>query len=358
MTDGVTGAKCEGPHISGHPHARPINLIIREYRSKNIKYISVFCSLVVFYSYKKGSEKMKITKLEEPLYIDPKKIVRLTEMGNITEIMYSETRSKGGYITKLDNEYYCDNRTGEVKEFQHIENRSQDLQNVAKSLKRLRDLLNANITDVSCCRWLTFTYADNMTDPKKLAFDFKNCVKRLRDIFGKFEYITAAEPQGRGAWHLHCVFIFSGKAPYMANDVVANAWKKGFVTVKRLDDVDNVGAYLTAYLGDMELSEVTDPKSLINNKGIKEVEYTDENGKKAVKKYIKGARLCMYPPKFNIYRKSKGIKEPTISLVPYEIAKEKASSAKLTFSKTVALEDEETDFKNNLQYEYYNSIRK
>lgn len=301
---------------------------------------------------------MKIERLDEPITIDPNKIVRLTEMGNITEIMYSETRSRGGYITKLDNDHYIDNRTGEVLEFSHMENRSQDLANVAKSLKRLRDLLNANITDVTHCRWLTFTYAENMTDPKKLRKDNEHCIKRLRDIFGQFEYITAAEPQGRGAWHLHSVFIFKDKAPFMPNEVVAQCWKKGFVTVKRLDDVDNVGAYLTAYLGDMELSEAVESNCPINHiKGIKEVEYTDENGIKQTKKYIKGARLYMYPPKFNIYRKSKGIIEPTVSLVSYEEAKEKVSSAKLTFSKTVALEDEEKDFKNTLQYEYYNSIR-
>ncbi len=302
---------------------------------------------------------MKIEKIEEPISIDPREIVRLTEMGNITEIMYSKTRSHGGYITKLDSDHYADNKTGEVKEFKHIKNRSQDLQNVAKSLKKFRDLLNANITDVTHCRWLTFTYAENMQDPKKLRYDSGHCIERLRKKFGHFEYLTCAEPQGRGAWHLHAVFIFSDKAPYMPNDVVADCWKKGFVTVKKLDNVDNVGAYLTAYLGDMELSEALESDFPIDHtKGIKEVEYTDENGKKQTKKYIKGARLYMYPPKFNIYRKSKGIVDPTVSLVPYEVARKKASSAQLTFSKTVALEDEEKDFKNTLQYEYYNSIRK
>lgn len=302
---------------------------------------------------------MKIERLEEQIFIDPSKIVRLTEMGNITEIMYSEKRSLGGYITKIDADHYVDNRTGELFEFMHIENRSQDLASVAKSLKRLRDLLNANITDVSHCRWVTLTYAENMTDPKKLQYDFKNFNDRCRKIYGHYEYITAAEPQGRGAWHLHCVFIFQGKAPYMENAVVRDCWKKGFVTVKRLDDVDNVGAYLTAYLGDMELTEAREAGVSVSAcKGIKEVEYEDENGTKQTKKYIKGARLHMYPPKFNLYRKSKGIVEPTVSLVSYETAKEKASSAKLTFSKSIRLCDEESDFQNTLQYEYYNSIRK
>ena len=99
--------------------------------------------------------------------------------------------------------------------------------------------------------------------------DFRHFNTRCREIFGHYEYITAAEPQGRGAWHLHCVFIFAGKAPYMENAVVRDCWKQGFVTVKRLDDVDNVGAYLTAYLGDMELSEASKADMAVSySKGI------------------------------------------------------------------------------------------
>lgn len=302
---------------------------------------------------------MEITKIENPISILDSSIVRLKECGNVTEIMYSEKRSKGGYITKLDKDHYCDNRTGEVFDFKHLENRAQDLSNVAKSLAQGRDLLNTNITDVSFCRWVTLTYAENMTDPAKLAFDFKNFNKRCRSIFGNYDYITAAEPQARGAWHLHCVFIFEQKAPYMENKIVADCWKQGFVTVKRLDDVDNVGAYLTAYLGDMELLEAQQANIYVNpNKELKTVDYEDENGNKQTKRYVKGARLKMYPPGFHIFRWSKGIKKPAVSLTSYKQAKEKASSAKLTFTKTIALEDPEKDFKNNLQYEYYNSIRK
>lgn len=302
---------------------------------------------------------MEIKKLDTPIIVPDDAIVRLKEMGNITEIMFSETRSKGGYITKIDKDFYCDNRTGEVKEFNHIENRSQDTSNVAKSLAQGRDILNTNITDVSFCRWVTLTYAENMTDPKKLLKDFRDFNKRCRSVFGHYEYITAAEPQGRGAWHLHCVFIFDHKAPYMANDLVVKCWKQGYVTVKKLDDVDNVGAYLTAYLGDMELSEASESGVYINpHREVKEIEFKDENGKTQKKKYIKGARLCMYPPGFHIFRWSKGIKKPNVSNVDYKTAKEKASSAKLTFTKTVVLEDDEKDFKNTLNYEYYNNIRK
>lgn len=308
---------------------------------------------------RRGKERRqtKTERLKERIEIDPEHLVRLTEAGNITEIMYSEKRSRGGYIAKLDKDSYMDKRTGEIKEFEHIENRSQDLDNVAKTLKRLRDLLNANITDTSKCRWVTLTYKENMTEPQKLRIDAENCIKRLREKYSSFEYITAAEPQGRGAWHLHCVFIFPDKAPYMANETVAQAWKKGFVTVKSLDSVDNVGAYLTAYLGDMELTDTQGMEMPESVKGIKEITYKDSNGETQTKRYIKGARLCMYPPKFNIYRKSKGIKEPTVTVVPYQDAKQKVCSAKQTFQKTVALEDTDKGYQNVLQYEYYNSTR-
>lgn len=162
--------------------------------------------------------------------------------------------------------------------------------------------MNVNITDVFCCCWVTLTYVDNMIDSKKLMCDFWYFNTCCREIFGHYEYIIAAEPQGRGAWHLYCVFIFAGKAPYMENVVVCDCWKQGFVTVKRFDDVDNVGAYLTAYLGDMELAEAFKADMVVSYfKGIKEVEYEDENGVKQTKKYIKGAWFCMYPSGFHIF---------------------------------------------------------
>lgn len=84
---------------------------------------------------------MEIKKLDSPVSISDSALVRLKEMGNITEIMYSEKRSRGGYITKIDKDHYVDNRTGELFEFKHLENRAQDLANVAKSLAQGRDIL-------------------------------------------------------------------------------------------------------------------------------------------------------------------------------------------------------------------------
>lgn len=76
---------------------------------------------------------MEIKKLDSFVSISDFFFVRFKEMGNIMEIMYFEKRFCGGYIIKIDKDYYVDNCTGELFEFKYLENRVQDLVNVAKS---------------------------------------------------------------------------------------------------------------------------------------------------------------------------------------------------------------------------------
>ncbi|MGN1118578.1 MAG: hypothetical protein ACI4RU_08185 [Acutalibacteraceae bacterium] len=317
---------------------------------------------------------MNIEKLENNCRPSGRDVVRVKCTGNVTELMWIEKRNNKMYIRKVDSDHYIDLReepnpeTGEpiLHKFHRIENRAQNKSGVAKSLALGRDLLNTNVTDVTCCRWVTLTYADNMTDPKRLYEDFKNFNKRLRYKLGeKYEYIVAMEPQGRGAWHAHVVMIFSHKAPFIPNHELAEIWGHGFVTIKRLDDVDNVGAYLTAYLGDIDLQEAIDIGQVnlpngcsadnISGDGIKEVEI-DVDGEKIKKKYIKGGRLHMYPPKFNIFRYSRGIKKPVIELMSSDKAEKKVSADTLTFEKTLRITNGD-NFESLLNYRYYNSKR-
>ena len=283
--------------------------------------------------------------------------VRVKEMGNVIELMYSERTNHQIFIKKISDSEYIDLRTGEVLECNRIENRAGNLNSVRQSLGRLRDLLNTNITDVSKCRWVTLTYAENMTDPKKLYEDFKKFNMRMRYKGYKYEYIVCMEPQGRGAWHAHLVMIFDDIAPYIPNDEMASIWGHGFTTTKKLEDVDNVGAYLTAYLGDMDISEFKNLSEDEQNKmrvfGIKEVEVDGVS-----KSILKGARLHMYPPKFNLYRASRGIKKPIVSYENEIEAQKKVSAATLTFEKTIELSDKDSQFNNTINYRHYNLIRK
>lgn len=261
---------------------------------------------------------LKIKTLEEHSRPKDHEEIRVKEMGNVIELMHSERKNYEIFIKKISDDEYIDLRTGEVKQCNKIDNRAGNLNSVRQSLGRLRDLLNTNITDVSKCRWVTLTYAENMTDPKRLYEDFKKFNMRMRYKGFKYEYIVCMEPQGRGAWHAHLVMIFDDKAPYIDNKFMADTWGHGFTTTKKLEDVDNVGAYLTAYLGDMDMLEFQNLSEEEQNGmkifGIKEVEVDGVS-----KSILKGARLHMYPPKFNLYRASRGIKKPVVS---YETEKE------------------------------------
>lgn len=296
---------------------------------------------------------MKIEKRQKVPTIDDNAIVRAKRAGNITEIMCRKNQgTKEPCTIKVSKDLYLDKRNGELIEVNHIENRSQDMLSVSRSLALGRDMINANVTDTSKCRWVTLTYAENMRNAKKLMNDFKNLNKKLREKYGNHEYITAAEPQGRGAWHLHCVFIYPDKAPFIPNEDLAKMWGKGFVKIKKLDNVDNVGAYLTAYLGDMELPE--DEKIEVPEARLKEVEI-EEDGKKKTKRFIKGARLNMYPPGFHIFRYSRGCKKPEITHETYFEAKKKVCSHKQTFKKAIDISIEDKGFSDTLVYEYYNA---
>jgi hypothetical protein len=262
-------------------------------------------------------------------------------------------------IQKLDRNTYAVLDTGEIKEFEHGTTRADNLTSVAKSLKRLRELLNTNVIDSAKVRWITLTYKANMMDERRLYTDFKKFNMRLRRCLSKnnlplYEYIVSMEPQGRGAWHAHLILIFTGKAPFIPNDTLSKLWKHGFTRIQSLDNVDNIGAYLTAYLGDMELSEAIKNGAL--NDRAKEVVTLNDQGEKQSKYYIKGARLKMYPKGFRLFRTSRGIKKPvTYETTNFE-AMQKLKSSELTFEKTIILSDENTNYYNIINYRYYKKI--
>lgn len=88
------------------------------------------------------------------------------------------------------------------------------------------------------------------------------------------------------------------------------------------------------------------------------IENTDENGKKTKKAIVKGARLHLYPPKFNIYRCSRGIKKPDVSYMPYSKAKKVVGDLTPTFERSVEISDDETGFNNTIYTSQFNKKRK
>lgn len=293
---------------------------------------------------------------------NPNLLVKVTEMGNVVEVQYMSRRNNKQTIQMLpggDEFLVC--ATGEVKEVEHHTSRKDNRKGLYKTFSNARAVINANVTDVSKVRWCTLTYAENMTDPKRLYEDFKKFNMRFQYYcsqhgYSKPEYIVMMEPQGRGAWHAHLLYIWQDMtAPYIPNEDFRELWGHGFVRIKKLDNVDNVGAYLTAYLGDMELDEMVQQNIDLSGK-VKVVE-VDEDGKRVKKSIVKGARLDMYPANFNMLRCSRGVKRPVEELVSQEMAEKKVLGATKTFESAVKLVDSENNFESVIIREQYNRLR-
>ena len=269
-----------------------------------------------------------------------------TTAGNTVEILTMSNKPLAPPVQKIDIDHYCNTNTGEILEYLHTKSRAEGKNELRKTFKRIRDTINANCTDVSKLHWITLTYAENMTDTERLYHDYSDFWKRFKRYCSKCgypapEYITVIEPQARGAWHCHCLFIWAIDRPYIENSTFADIWGNGFVKIKGVKDCDNIGAYLSAYLGDVPLE---DGQAAPVGCEVKEV-----NGKRI----IKGGRLHMYPTGVNIIRCSRGVKKPLQELVAPEAAHiEKIKSGCQTFRSVLKLESENSNL--FIAKDYYN----
>lgn len=306
---------------------------------------------------------MNINRIDDIRPSTPDTFVTVKQCGNIIEVRYMRYKPVGCPIVKLSADTYVNKISGEIKEVQHKKSRINDKASVAQSLARLRDLINCNLENPNNALWVTLTYAENMTDTVRLYEDYRRfwqrfCYYMKKKEYPRPEYIITAEPQARRAWHLHCLFItYDQKFPFIPNADVARLWKQGFTKTQSLKGINDVGLYLTCYLGDMELTEALNA-GITKGKDIHEVEITDEQGKKQKKAVIKGARLAMYPANFKMYRTSRKIKRPIIFTTTEEKAQEIIGNAPQIYEKTISITDEAGEVKNIINYRQYNKAKK
>jgi hypothetical protein len=305
---------------------------------------------------------LKIKHVNTVDEIHNEKLVKLTDMGHIKEIMSLDKPCFSPNITKIDKDLYMINNTGEVLEYKHTENRKQNVDNLRRTFKKIRNIINYNFGGRCNELAFTLTYKENMTDNQRLYNDFKKFFMRLRYRYGNdIDYFNVVEPQGRGAWHCHVLLRFNAlERIYIPNDEISKLWGAGFVTVKAIKkDVDNLGAYLSAYLGDIELTE--ENRQVISDccpGGLKEFELKTVEVDGEQKRFIKGGRLHLYPTGMNIYRKSRGMKEPSSTYMTYSEAKKIVGSSTPNYNSMVVILDDEDNEVNRIIYEQYNLKRK
>jgi hypothetical protein len=100
-------------------------------------------------------------------------------------------------------------------------------------------------------KFLTLTFAENITDVKVANKEFKKGIKRLRYLYPDLKYLAVIEFQERGAVHYHML----AKLPFIKNSKLAEIWGNGFVKIRQISHVDDVGRYVTKYMN-KDLSDI------------------------------------------------------------------------------------------------------
>jgi len=103
--------------------------------------------------------------------------------------------------------------------------------------------------------FITFTFADNIDDPKDANPEWTKFIKRFNTFlislrYQKCKYLTVIEFQKRGAVHYHCLFF---NIPFIPNLKIkmAEIWALGFITIKSLKDINDdnhLANYISKYM--------------------------------------------------------------------------------------------------------------
>lgn len=297
----------------------------------------------------------------ESSYIDceisEKSDVYVREMNNIVEVVGVRKKSKSlTDIKRINKDEYLILSTGEINEYKKSENRSENIESLKETFKKLRWLINNNFKGGKDEVHLILTYAENMQDTKKLYKDFIIFWKRFKRKYGSdYDYILVPEPQERGSWHWHCLIkSINGKNIYIPSKDLSEVWDHGFIKIKWLEEVDNIGAYLSGYLCNAEASK--DEKDLINKSGdSSRLIIADVDGE--TKAFIKGKRMKLYPPGMNIIRHSKGVKYPEKKQMKMEEVKKIVGACTPNYKKKVIIKNDNEEFINEIVYLNYNIRR-
>ncbi|HEM4990270.1 TPA: replicative protein [Streptococcus suis] len=276
--------------------------------------------------------------------IQPDDFVTVTLMNDIYEIQYLQKSNRHNNILKIDSDRYVVKSTGEIKYYEHTETRSQSINSIKQTMKKLRYLINANFSGQKNELWSTLTFRDSniAKQPQEIYKEFNKFIKRLNYKYKeKIDYIAILEPHGINSsvisdwhgFHLHLLLKSSSSSLYIPYQEFEEIWGLGMCRIERLKNIDNIGAYLSAYLTNAELSD-TDSME---------------------KKYIKGSRLWLYPKGVRIYRKSKGIQYPKRIKMPYQSARDMIG-IEPHYTKTYKIEND--NFENIVIFEQFNKKRR
>ena len=125
---------------------------------------------------------------------------------------------------------------------------------IHRTKKNIKNITNSN---PQLNKFLTLTFKKNVEDIDFANYEFMQFVKRMKFKYPDFQYLAVIEFQKRGAVHYHMICKF----PYINKRIIADKWRHGFIKIKRLKKINNIGGYISKYV-----SKDTDNMKLFNKK--------------------------------------------------------------------------------------------
>ncbi len=112
---------------------------------------------------------------------------------------------------------------------------------VNRARTEMRRLINSNSY---LNKFLTLTFGTKMFDLSKANKLFNTYIRRMHKHFPKFKYIAIVEFQKNGRVHYHLLCNLK----YVPSEKLEEIWQNGFINIRRIDRIDNIGAYVCKYL--------------------------------------------------------------------------------------------------------------
>lgn len=216
--------------------------------------------------------------------------------GNVVEFYEYEN----GYLKGYEDKIKKSGRKKNYRSEKYKENRKKTMQRAKTNLRRI---VNSNFGQYGkhlTSKFVTLTFGQDIQDIKEANQEFTKFIKRLNYYVFKtkkanLKYSGVIEFTEKGRVHYHVVFY---NLPYIPGKKIADIWENGIIDIKKIDNVDNVGAYICKYMSkDNEDPRLEGKKCYFNSRDLmKPEEITD---KKRVE-----ALLQALPLKHLKYRKS------------------------------------------------------
>lgn len=198
--------------------------------------------------------------------------------GNIVEVYEYEI----GYLVGYENNDVREPKQGQGEESQE-DIRKRSLKRAKQNLRRLINSNHGQYGSQFTSKFLTLTFGNHVTDLKVANYEFTKFMKRLNYLIfdtkrANIKYTAVWELTKKDRIHYHLILY---NIPFTRVDKIAEAWGNGFVRINKIDEVDNVGAYIGEYLGGAEEGqarpEFNGQKSYFSSRGLfKPVEILDK----------------------------------------------------------------------------------